>query len=168
MKKWITADLHFGDTNVIQYTKRPFTHADEMDRELIKKWNNVVKKDDTIYILGDFTLSHNKDYIKGLCNQLNGKKILILGNHDTRHPKDYIQCGFYAAIRAPILYGTNVVLAYSPPHVDEMIDGLSYIHGHTHNKPHPLDQHPKVICVSIELTDYQPVELNDILKRLNQ
>jgi calcineurin-like phosphoesterase family protein len=63
MRRWVIADLHFGHTNVIKYSDRPFTDADDMDESLIKNWNNTVSKDDIVYVLGDFTLSRKKEYI---------------------------------------------------------------------------------------------------------
>ena len=79
--KWITADTHFGHKNVIEYSNRPFDSVEEMDAELICRWNRVVGTHDTIYHLGDFALTTKKRKIE-ILKQLNGYKILIRGNHD--------------------------------------------------------------------------------------
>ena len=52
---FVTSDLHFGHKNIIKYENRPFKDVEEMDQKLIENWNNKVGKDDTVYILGDFS-----------------------------------------------------------------------------------------------------------------
>lgn len=51
------------------------------DSWMIDKWNSTIKKRDTVYILGDLCLG-NKDVTESLLRKLNGKKYLIIGNHD--------------------------------------------------------------------------------------
>ena len=99
MKRYLIADTHFGHKNIISYENRPFKNVQEMDETLIRLWNEVVDYDDLVYVLGDFTLSRRKEVISNLVNRLNGRKILIMGNHDTRKPKDYIECGFDGGTR---------------------------------------------------------------------
>lgn len=48
------ADTHFGHENVILLDSRPFVTVDEMDREMIERWNEKVQDADDVYILGDF------------------------------------------------------------------------------------------------------------------
>ena len=69
MKRYLIADLHFGHTNVIEYEQRPFNSVQEMDEALIKLWNSIVKSDDLVYVLGDFTLSRRMETIKYLVSQ---------------------------------------------------------------------------------------------------
>ena len=78
---FITADNHFGHKNIIKYANRPFKTVEEMDRVMIENWNKVVGEDDIIYHLGDFALAPSS-YIKEILDNLNGYKILIMGNHD--------------------------------------------------------------------------------------
>lgn len=78
---FFTSDLHFNHENIIKFCNRPVNNTDEMHELIIKNWNDKVGATDTVYILGDVSWkgpSHT-DY---LLNQLNGKKILIIGNHD--------------------------------------------------------------------------------------
>lgn len=53
---YFTADLHFYHEKIIKHTKRPFHSVEEMNKILIKKWNDKISCDDEVYILGDFTL----------------------------------------------------------------------------------------------------------------
>ena len=78
---FFTADPHFGHANIIKYCHRPFASVGEMDRVLIAKWNAKITADDDVWILGDFTLRSGQNALNYL-KQLNGRKHLILGNHD--------------------------------------------------------------------------------------
>ena len=49
-KVFFTGDLHFGHENVIAFDNRPFSTVDEMDEELIKRWNAKVGKGDLVYV----------------------------------------------------------------------------------------------------------------------
>ena len=58
---------------------------------MIRKWNDVVTSEDTVYVVGDFGLSDSKEETTRVCQMLNGKKILVMGNHDTNSPEWYRQ-----------------------------------------------------------------------------
>lgn len=94
MKYFVTSDLHFSHSNIIKYCNRLFQNVDEMNSTLIKNWNEVVSFNDTIFVLGDFCLSRNLNEINSIANQLNGRKILIKGNHDLFEKEDYLSNGF--------------------------------------------------------------------------
>ncbi|MBQ3421921.1 MAG: phosphoesterase, partial [Romboutsia sp.] len=56
-----------------------------MNEKLIANWNAKVKPEDIVYHLGDFAFrgaNMNLDRIIEFYNRLNGKKILIIVNHD--------------------------------------------------------------------------------------
>ena len=53
-KVFFTGDLHFGHENVLAFDHRPFETVEEMDAELIRRWNHKVGKGDLVYVLGDF------------------------------------------------------------------------------------------------------------------
>ena len=82
---FITSDFHFGHNQPFIYEKRGFKNISEMNTEMIKRYNSVVKYDDEVYVLGDCMLGDN---VIG-CNclsQLQGNLHIIRGNHctDTR------------------------------------------------------------------------------------
>jgi len=54
LKTWFTADTHFGHSNIIKYTKRPFRTVDQMNEVLIRNWNSRIGKKDIVIFLGDF------------------------------------------------------------------------------------------------------------------
>ena len=74
------SDLHFSHANIINLANRPFKDVLEMNKTLIENWNNTVSKSDTVFILGDFCFGQASVWEK-LLRQLNGNKVLILGNH---------------------------------------------------------------------------------------
>ena len=95
-KIWFVSDTHFGHVSVLYFhplrreacgVTLEELQADKNsaiakhDQWLINKWNSVVRKQDTVYFLGDFCLK-NKEYTENILRQLKGKKFLIRGNHD--------------------------------------------------------------------------------------
>ena len=85
--KYYTADTHFGHNNVIGFDDRPFANTQEMDRFMIDAWNSRVKDDDEVYIVGDF-MYRSEHSVEYYAKRLNGRKYLILGNHDKLTPED--------------------------------------------------------------------------------
>ena len=86
---WITSDHHWGHFNIIRYTGRPFKTVHEMNKVMTERWNSLVKPGDTVYHLGDLCF-HNKIHPKDLIKKLNGKIILIKGNHDKKKTLDAV------------------------------------------------------------------------------
>lgn len=80
-KIFFTSDHHFGHANIIKFCNRPFADVREMDKVMIERWNEKVKKNDTVYHLGDFGLTY-KENLATILEQLNGKIHLIIGNHE--------------------------------------------------------------------------------------
>jgi calcineurin-like phosphoesterase family protein len=78
---FFTSDWHIGHENSIKFDNRPFKDLDDMHRQLIKNFNNTVPVDGLTYFLGDIA-THGSELTKSIIEQLNGKKVLILGNHD--------------------------------------------------------------------------------------
>ncbi len=81
-KVFFTSDLHFGHENVIRFDNRPFSSVEEMDAELIRRWNAKVNPGDLVYVLGDMIWKTRNDDAPSLIKSLNGQIILIKGNHD--------------------------------------------------------------------------------------
>ena len=89
-KLFFTSDLHFDHYNIISFAKRPFKTEAEMNECIIKRFNNKVPEDGVTYILGDlYASTKNPELLSSWIRRLNGKKHLILGNHD------YFERDFY-------------------------------------------------------------------------
>ena len=69
------SDLHLGHYNVLRFDGRPFNTCSEMEDTIIKNWNSVVKKEDTVYILGDYCWNTDEEWERTL-KLLNGNKVL--------------------------------------------------------------------------------------------
>lgn len=82
--KWYMADPHFGHEAALTWetTPRHFRSTEEMDRAIIDRINERVASEDLLFILGDFAVSNDPDYVAHVFNALRGRKVLILGNHD--------------------------------------------------------------------------------------
>jgi calcineurin-like phosphoesterase family protein len=81
MTIFFTSDLHAGHKNIIKYCNRPFADTDEMNHEIIRRWNAVVTDDDRIWVLGDVALGPIHESLEAI-GQLNGRKYMVVGNHD--------------------------------------------------------------------------------------
>ena len=90
-KTYFLADTHFGDERIRRYENRPFESTAQMDSVLIQRWNDTVSTEDEVYILGDFGA---EGYEADILSRLNGRKILVKGNHDTKANEEYRRLGF--------------------------------------------------------------------------
>ena len=81
-KLFFTSDLHFYHKNIIDFCSRPFENVQHMNEMLIVNWNAIVEPDADVIIAGDFIFSSQLEMLKNILDQLNGNKILVLGNHD--------------------------------------------------------------------------------------
>jgi calcineurin-like phosphoesterase family protein len=88
MAIYITADLHFNHANIIDHAKRGYANVEEMNEDMIMKWNAVVEKEnDIVWVLGDFAFVYSDKGIAEIFYRLRGRKHLIIGNHDERNQK---------------------------------------------------------------------------------
>src|SRR5437762_1961140 len=87
---WFISDTHFGHKNILEYEKesRPFTSIEEMHEAIIERWNSNIKPSDIVYHLGDFCFG--KKHLE-IAQSLNGKKRLVMGNHDCYPAADYLR-----------------------------------------------------------------------------
>ena len=83
MAYFFIADTHFGHENALAFDNRPFKTIEEHDRALTENWNNAVGPEDEVFVLGDISW-HNATKTNEILRALNGKKHLIVGNHDKR------------------------------------------------------------------------------------
>ena len=90
-KKFYIADWHYDHANCIHFDNRPFKNVDEMNEELIRRWNEAVRPGDLVYILGDMFWCKTTDAIEVL-KKLNGQKILVKGNHDRVRDAAFAKC----------------------------------------------------------------------------
>jgi calcineurin-like phosphoesterase family protein len=135
-----------------------------MNETLIQNWNSVVGKQDIVYMLGDFALC-GKGQIIEIGNRLNGRKRLILGNHDTGSFETYYKAGFEYVYNHPIILDEFYILSHMPKFTQS--DGLyANIYAHVHNDPTYKDVSQRSFCASAERIEYTPILFDDILKAM--
>lgn len=161
---FLISDTHFGHMGVCRFLRndgtklRPWDDPKEMDEELIKRWNSVVKPEDKVYHLGDVAMK--KPELKTL-DRLNGHKRLIRGNHDIFSTRAYLQ--YFKEI-----YGVRVledmILSHIPLHPESVTKRYkTNVHGHLHAN---LLNSPVHFCVCVEQIDYTPIHIEELRKRI--
>jgi len=153
-------DTHFGHKGILKFsgTKeyRKFDSIEEHDNELIRRWNNTVNKNDTVFHLGDFCFGKRNLYIAG---KLNGDKKLILGNHDTYASIDYLK--YFKKLYGAVEY-KGMILSHIPVHESQFKRYHMNIHGHLHENNLEDYRYFNVSCEQINLT---PIPYDEILNK---
>ncbi len=172
MTDFFISDTHFYHDKIIRYANRPFKNELEMNEVLIKNWNKRVKDDDTVYHLGDVGFFRSAQQMQDLMSELNGRKVLIKGNHDKFTKTQYKMAGFEAVTN---IYNYPV---YKSDDLEEWVDQWFTL---TH-KPMVLYPEGIVLCghihqqfyyqgnnlnMSVEMWGYQPVTVKEILSRID-
>jgi calcineurin-like phosphoesterase family protein len=158
MKTWLTADLHFGHKNIMKFC--PVTRArfnddvDYMNNAMVEEWNAKVDPDDTVYILGDVAFMSGSDAGR-LMKRLNGKKILVAGNHDRKTLMDetfrnaFVEIHQYLDIKYD---GHKIVMFHYPiAEWDQMHRGSLHFHGHLHGGTSGLEPY-RALDVAMDAT----------------
>lgn len=135
---YFISDPHFFHENVIHFDKRPFTSVEEMNAKMRDWWNNTVSTKDRVYILGDFIWLPPSDpeYIK-FTKSLNGKKVLIKGNHDNveKFSSELKNCFEDIKSRKEIkLNKKRIIMDHYPlmMYRHDTDSNVFHFHGHTH------------------------------------
>jgi calcineurin-like phosphoesterase family protein len=189
MERFVISDTHFAHTNSWEKFKRedgtplrPFTSTEEMDETMIERWNARVGPNDTVYHCGDVAI--NK---KGLASvsRLNGRKILVRGNHDIFKDEQYREVGF-EQIHGVRVWVDRYIFSHIPLHPDCVTDRFRVnVHGHLHanqvmrsvkdtdyvigttfdgskiynTKDEP---DPRYFCASVERVNYTPMSFDEL------
>lgn len=154
-KIWLIADTHFCHTNIIRYCDRPFQSTAEMNDVMIRNWNNKVSNNDRVFMLGDFCLA-GKNKIVEIGQRLQGRKTLIIGNHDSASLKTYYEAGFEMVSKHPIIIEDFIILSHKPMFTPPNSVYFN-IYGHVHNDINYRDFTESSCCVSVERIGYAPI-----------
>lgn len=161
-KIWFTSDQHFFDNSIIEACRPQFNSVREMNQFIIAKHNELVYPEDTVYYLGDYARNASFEELCNITSLLNGKKHLILGNHDMYHSFEYIKMGFWSthtSLQMELANNTDAILIHDP--VASCINRKClFICGHVHDFFEALKN---VINVCMEVRDYKPLSLDDVL-----
>jgi calcineurin-like phosphoesterase family protein len=166
--------LHLGHKSIAKY--RGFEDEFEHDEHLIKNWNSVVNKRDLTYILGDITMETDKHYYQ--LDRLNGRKIVVLGNHDKwQYIPELLK--YVDGVGGAVDY-KGFLLTHVPIHPSEISFCRGNIHAHIHHKnqledcavPERYGEENKTLyytiykyhCVDAHLINYKPISINELVK----
>lgn len=154
-----TADLHFGHKKILDLCKRPFTSIDEMNTELVQRWNAVVQPGDSIWALGDFAWYGSEDVF----HQLRGEKHLIVGNHDTKRtlkmPWASVHDYHELTIKEDAVKAKVILFHYPIEEWGHFFKGALHLHGHTHGR---ITKRANRWDVGVDVWDFRPVSLAQI------
>ena len=192
---FFTSDAHFYHFNVIKYCNRPFATVEEMNEKLILNWNSAVSPEDTVYVLGDFSLAIRP--VEIFTSRLNGTKYLVPGNHCWCHSYNkkargegklqkwidkYNECGWIVLPEQTTLDIPGVAIInlchhpYTDPkdtHHDKYAnwrpkdDGRWLLHGHSHSLTQTGIERRMIDC-GVDAWDYKPVSIEEIKKIICQ
>ena len=181
---FLVSDTHFGHAGVCRFTHpddatvklRPWDDPDEMDEEMVRRWNETVRPSDKVYHLGDVVI--NRKALTTLA-RLNGDKVLIRGNHDIFRDDEYRQ--YFRELRAYHVMN-GMILSHIPVHPESLGRFGVNIHGHLHanrvKKMRGVDvrtgeilysdeNDPRYHCVCVEQTpDFAPILFEDVIKNI--
>jgi len=186
---WFASDHHFGHANMMNFFKRdgvtplrPFVDADDMDETIIENHNRVVKPNDRVYLLGDLAIAR-RNIAKAA--RLNGRKKLLMGNHDPfvkNQNRDYFEMAGIEAVEAFHKFD-KFVATHIPVHPSCLSTRWNVnVHGHTHDNlvmkmntfRYPGDfgfrseevPDERYINVCMEHINYTPISLEEINARI--
>lgn len=170
--EYVISDLHFNSENIIKYCNRPFNNAEDAVNQMITNWNNVVRPEDTVYVLGDFIMGQ-PEQVPGILTKLNGHIVLVRGNHDTKR-KLAIYAQYPEKIEVHDIFykefgGLWMVMCHFPMTDDGFLDmvvqdnsEVVVLHGHVHDKNPFFNEKNHVFNVSADVVNFTPVPLSRI------
>lgn len=162
--------LTFNHENILKFTGSDgkkfrgdiFDDVNHMNETMIDNWNRLVKPEDKIYHLGDVYFGNQQEAEK-ILSRLNGKKRLIVGNHDTIYGKgNVLQKHFQKIYMWRLFKEFNMCLTHVPIHESSFRKVEYNCHGHIHQRESPTKQH---ICICVEHTNYTPVNIEEVIKK---
>ena len=197
---FLTSDTHFGHKNICVFENydgspvRPWDNVEEMDEEMVKRWNETVGPKDKVYHLGDVVINRKS---LSIMERLNGDKVLIKGNHDIFKLTDYTK--YFRDIRGYHVMN-GLILSHIPISKDSLARFGCNIHGHTHgnrvmrpsekafnyidpitferkvlskedygismNESDLYEIDPDYFCVCVEQTDFRPIAFEEVQKKI--
>ena len=170
---WFTSDLHFGHDRDFVWKARGFENVEEMNKAIVERFNSKVQPEDTVYILGDLMLGEN-EVGENYLSQLNGKKTIILGNHDTsKRIKIYEKYAEEIAYAKVIKYKKRqIYMSHYPTLTGNLDDTPGHcvlnFHGHTHQTENFTGDYIFMYHVGVDSHDCYPVLIDDALEELKE
>ena len=172
---YVTSDLHLCHDREFLYRPRGFENINDMNEFIVKTWNETVKPDDMVYVLGDLVLGGDKGTADGIemLKSLNGKMWIILGNHDTDNRiSQYIRLPHVSSVSyAEMLKydGYRFFMTHYPCNTsnlekESMKQCILNLFGHTHSKEKFYNDIPYMYHVGMDAHGCKPVLIDEIIE----
>lgn len=170
---FITSDLHIGHALLAEL--RGFAAIREHDEEIIRRWNEVVTGRCDVYLLGDIGFRCSPGYLSSVIGRMNGRKVLLRGNHDGLATKalcrerfervlDVFELKGYADHKLSANHLIKIWMShYAHRHWPSWNHGSVNLHGHSHGKLPPMKNQ---LDVGIDCTGLRPITLREALDRI--
>lgn len=164
---WWYADPHISHDNILKYCSRPFASIEEHDETLIANHNEVVKKGDRVYWLGDVAFRKNAKETEELMKRFNGQKFLCLGNHDSQLRKNKSGLGFVTIqdVIETKIEGQRIFMSHYAHRVwPASHHGSWHTYGHSHGN---LPENDSLsFDVGVDSWNYYPVSWEQIKEKM--
>ena len=161
---FVTSDYHFRDWTLLGGVLAESTEEDEARH--VELWNSVVGKDDLVLYIGDFCDGGVGDF-EELCKKLNGRKILIKGNHD-RLDGEWYRCAFEDVVKGMRIPELNLRLIHVKEEAKDLQAGERVVYGHEHrlvSEPPPTTRDS--ICVCAKWHGWKPITLAEAIRQMD-
>lgn len=165
MNTFFTSDLHFGHQRIIELCNRPFESVEHQDETLIANWNSVVKETSEVWVVGDFSHRLTEERNAAIFNSLNGKKHLIIGNHDNYDEMKKLGWESIHNYKELKLNRKKIILSHYPfEEWNGFFRGTWHLHGHVHSTPTcaKLKDIPGRWDVGVDRNNYYPISFEEI------
>jgi calcineurin-like phosphoesterase family protein len=167
VQHWLVSDTHFFHANIIKYCNRPFKDAVDMNEELVKRWNSVVKPNDIVHHLGDFCFG-KKENVLDILPKLNGKIDIVLGNHDHHKIDFYYKAGFHRVYDRPIVLRNFFILSHAPLEWISNDGPYANFFGHVHDSSVYKTVTSRSLCACVERWNYAPIKWEDAVEEMKK
>lgn len=178
---YFISDTHFNHKNIMRFCDRPFATLEEMEKQMIELWNNIVKEDELVFILGDVIFGGSEIYER-ILPQLNGRKWLILGNHDYINIKQGFKKYFEKILNKAFITidGVPIILNHEPLLCFTGQDNCKrwQLFGHVHttkylkkscdSKKLELLCTPSMYDVGADFNCYKPIGFKELKQIINE
>lgn len=173
---WLSSDWHFHHNKNFIWESRGFSSIDEMNEAVIERYNQLVKDNDTVYILGDCMLGKLQPSLQCI-NRLKGQKYLAYGNHDTdvrlkaytasRLFKD-IQMGYRIKIGKRTFICTHYPTIVANNDDDRVIGLYAHTHQQTNFFSDEAGTRTNMYHVGVDSHNCYPINLEDIIAEIKK
>lgn len=167
MSHFFSADLHLGHSNIIRYCNRPFSSSEEMDEEILRRFNSRLRPGDHLYLLGDICWSTFK--IGPWLDRLNTKEVFVIrGNHDKneknlKHPSIRWVKDLHGVMFGPEFTPYVVMCHYPMRTWNHKGRGAYQLYGHVHGM---MPGEGRQMDVGVDCHNFYPYSLDEIKERM--